>query len=132
MLKREFEEMTGIEVTDSEYKFIEAAYYVNDENKQVFCNTYKMADEARRRCIVQMGVAIKTQESTMAWQKKKKEHLLTKLFNRAQLDDNDALRKICADEMGNKRYINMILDSEYAIGDFDREIFKALMKSEEE
>lgn len=134
MLKQEFEELTGIQYSDEDYKEIEYAYIsVKNMTKQEFADTWLTIGPRAKKFIIKMGKENKAREIELGLQlkaaklaietiKEKHAKVVDALFESACENEDANLRKICIEEMGARTYLRKKLENDYELLQEDKDL----------
>lgn len=127
MTQKEFETLTGKEVTAEEYQNIEAVYMADKGmDKVAFCEMWVNTPKAAQKMMIEMAVneqRVKN-DAKVAVQSllNEKKHLLDVMFESVQRMSDPELRKECIKQMGAKEYCKKLLEGGYKLWEDDKQL----------
>ena len=123
MTQKEFETLTGKEVTAEEYQNIEAVYMADkDMDKVAFCEMWVNTPKAAQKMMIEMAVNEQRVKYNVQSLLNEKKHLLDVMFGSVQRMSDPELRKECIKQMGAKEYCKKLLKGGLKLWEDDKQL----------
>lgn len=123
MTQQEFEQLTGTNVTSAEYLRIENVYMADlNQSKQEFCKMWVKTPKSAQEMMIDMTLDLQATKDDLLQLTKSNDELLDIMFERTQKMSDPELRKSCIKHMGEKVYIQKLLQGKYNLWEDDRDL----------
>ena len=120
MLKKEFEERTGFQPSDEQYKDIEELYMMTDLDKDKFCHLWTNEIEI----LTQYASTC----SSLVYHKKQEIELAHFLIIQAQKYGSIELIEKAIEILGEKKYLTYKIENKIPLWEKDYELLKEILK----
>lgn len=123
MTQKEFEERTGIKLTEEEFKFINNLYINCSMEKDEFCNEYKKV--AGSKLLYEIQTNLEASQEAIRITTEKEKHIADFLISKSRVYSDTDFRKMAERLVGEKEVVTRTLEMGIQLWEEDIEYIKS-------